>query len=216
MDFTMASTARAIFGNSRCTATGTVRSSRLIRRRISSADLRSSPREFGFRCSVFRFAKGLRLSQTINYSGRRRRDDGQEETEKWIVPRELSGARWSTRQSQGLENGVVQRGSNLPDFLVGARGVHAIGEQNHEEIAFRINPNGSARKPRMAEALLGVKMARGRWLRRDVPSNRPCRVTNYFTRCEGLNRRAREQPAMRVNSAIQQHLREFCDVPSGG
>ena len=63
--FTMASTARAIFGSSRRTARATRASSRFRTRRISSVDFRSSPRERGFRCSVFDGFKATRLRSLI-------------------------------------------------------------------------------------------------------------------------------------------------------
>lgn len=55
-------------------------------------------------------------------------------------------------QSQRLDYGVVHGGTHGRDFVVVARGIDAIGQQDNEQLAIRIDPDGSAGETQMAEA----------------------------------------------------------------
>src|SRR5579885_1160549 len=63
------------------------------------------------------------------------------------------------RESERLHDGVVQRGTNLGDLVVFSRGVHAIGQENHKELAIGINPDGGAGKAGVAETMRREEMA---------------------------------------------------------
>ncbi len=79
--------------------------------------------------------------QTLNnYSGREAVAAARGWIPGGIVPRELSGSGLAGRQPEALENSVVQRRAHLADLLVGARGIHAVGQQDNEQLPLRIDP----------------------------------------------------------------------------
>src|SRR5580698_231156 len=100
---------------------------------------RSSPRVRGFRCSVFRCFNG-RLKQSFNYTGRDWAKSAEGPDLQGIVPRKLSRGRRGG-EAEGGDGGVCERGADLANLLVRASGVHAIGEQDDEKLALRIDPN---------------------------------------------------------------------------
>ena len=68
-----------------------------------------------------------------NYSGSDDAAAGYGGITAGVVPRQLSGGRGlGRRQAQAFKDRIVQRGSHLTDFLVGARGIHAVCEQHDE------------------------------------------------------------------------------------
>src|SRR5579863_5162483 len=141
----MASTARAICGSSRRTADATDASSRFKARRISRVVFWSSPRERGFRCSVLTGFKERPKFLIIIAAGNARW-----RPREWIpariVPRELSCGGLAGNEAEAFENGVVERGAHLANLFVGARGIHAVGEEHDEQFTLRINPEGCARE----------------------------------------------------------------------
>ena len=51
---------------------------------------------------------------------------------RWDCAERLIGRRLLARESQGLENGIVEGGPHLAYLFVGPSGVHAIREQDDE------------------------------------------------------------------------------------
>ncbi len=147
----MASTARAICGSSRRTARATVRIFPV--QRTQNFERRFPVKPARTRVPLFcpRWFQGA--PRTLdNYSGSERAAAGLEGFRLRIVPRELSGGGLAGGQAQALEDGVVQRRAHLADLFIGARGIHAIGQQHDEQLSFRIDPERRAGKARVPEA----------------------------------------------------------------
>ena len=64
---------------------------------------------------------------------------------------ELSNRARLVCQSQSLQDGVVNRRSELADLLVGPAGIHTVREQNDEKAAVGIDPKRCASEAGMAE-----------------------------------------------------------------
>src|ERR1700678_487243 len=196
-----------MWGNSRFTAVATSASSPFSTRTISSADLVSNPRVRGFCCSVF--AGFTRPQSSFYYTGR-----GYWVCELCVivrsfVPRKLSRRRYRFCQPERLDNRIVQSRAHLADLFVGARGVHAIGQQDHEKVALRVNPQRGAGKPGVTKAACRKILARRGGRRgRHVPSQGSRRVTYALSSGKFLNRCAGNDAVVLINSAIQEHLRK--------
>src|SRR5437763_1323342 len=65
----------------------------------------------------------------------------------------IAHRRWpiADRRSQRFHHRVVKRGTDLLNRIVVARGMHAIGEKHHVDIALGIDPQRRPRETRMAE-----------------------------------------------------------------
>ena len=56
-------------------------------------------------------------------------------------------------EAQGLHHCIMERGAELLNLLILARGMHAIGEQYDKKLAVRVDPDAGAGKTGVAEAV---------------------------------------------------------------
>src|SRR5215472_4778881 len=64
-------------------------------------------------------------------------------------------------QAEGFQDGVMDGGAHLGDFVVLARRIDAIREHNDEELAVGVDPDGRARETGVAVAVGGEITATG-------------------------------------------------------
>ena len=132
------------------------------------------------------------------------------------MPRQLAGGGMPGGEAEGLDDRVVERRAHLAYFFIRARGIHAIGEQKNEKAAVGVEPQRSAGESGVAEAMRGEIVARGGVFRGHVPANRAGGIADGYARGEFLDGGAREQAAVRVDSAVENHLREDGQIARGG
>jgi len=106
---------------------------------MPSVDLRSSPYDREFRCSVLA-GFNQRPKARFIIAARIRRIACEDPVLNVGVLRGLPGRSLAGGKAERFENRVVERRANFADFLVEAGGVDAVREQNHEELALRIDP----------------------------------------------------------------------------
>jgi len=119
--------------------------------------------------------------------------------------RSLRGSR-RCRQSQRLHHCIMQRWTHLLNLCILPRRVHAIRQQHHKQLPVRIDPDRSAGKSGMPEAVRRKIMPARAALGRHRPAQRPRPAGKLLRRRELRNRRAPQNSLMRVNAAVQQHL----------
>ena len=109
---------------------------------------------------------------------------------------------------QRLHHRIMQCRTNLLNLCIFPRRVHAVRQQHHKKLPIRINPNRSAGKSRVPKAVRRKIMPARPALGRHRPAERPGAVRELLRRRELRDRRAPQNPLVRVNAAIQQHLAE--------
>src|ERR1700719_2877972 len=126
--------------------------------------------------------------------------------------RTLTGRNWRTGEAQGLHHGIVQRGADLGDLLVFAGGIDAVGQQDDEELAVRVDPDRCAGKAGVAEAVRGEVMAAGGTFCRDGPAESARSIRERLWRGELSYGGSFQNTAVSVDTPVQQHLAEGREV----
>ncbi len=117
---------------------------------------------------------------------------------------------------EGQHRGVRDRRPGLADELVVAGRVDAVGEQDDEQLALRIDPDRGTRETGVAEGARGEERAGRRFLGRlGVPPQGPHRVVGARPAREELDRRSRDDPPVLEHASIEQHLAEAREIAGG-
>src|ERR1700733_2318637 len=95
---------------------------------------------------------------------------------------------------------------------LGASGIDAVGKQDDEELAVRIDPDRCAGKAGVAKAVRGKVMAAGGAVRRDAPAESARPIRERLWRGELGDGGSFQNTAVSVDAAVQQHLAERCEV----
>ena len=111
-----------------------------------------------------------------------------------------------------FDHRVMHGGPHGRNLVVFARGIDAIGQQDDEKLAVRINPDRRAGKSQMPEtARRKIAAARGIG-RRHHPAERARVARERLGSGELRNRRASQQAMVAVYPAIQKHLAERREI----
>src|SRR5277367_4639617 len=96
-----------------------------------------------------------------------------------LVTWQLSPSSAARNQTETFDNGIVQARPDFADLYIFSRGKNAIGEQNHKKILFRIDPQRCSRESIVAVTFCREIFSGGGWLKRHVPPESPCRITDF-------------------------------------
>src|SRR5688572_5087881 len=122
------------------------------------------------------------------------------------------------RIGNGDLNGIVHGAAQRHVLLILAPGIHAIGQEHHEQIALKVDPQAGAGEPGVADRFGGEEVAAGGAEaagRGHVPADGAAREI-VLLRAQAVDRRRVEQSFRAVEPVVQQHLREHGKVPCGG
>src|SRR6266851_2557720 len=100
----------------------------------------------------------------------------------------------------------MERRSHLLNLRILPGRMHAVRQQHHKKLPVRINPDRSAGKSRMPKTVRRKIMPARSALGRHCPAQCSRPAGKLLRRRELCNRRAPQNPLVRVNAAIQQHL----------
>ena len=100
----------------------------------------------------------------------------------------------------------MQRRPNLGDFLIFACGMHAVGEQHHEQLPIRINPDGSSCETGVAESVRSHKVAAGAAFGGNGPAESSRAAGKLLRYGEFGDGGSAQDSLVCVNSAVKQHL----------
>ena len=96
-------------------------------------------------------------------------------------------------QAQRFENSVMQRRADLADLFVFAGGIHAIRQENYEQIALGIDPERSAGETGVAETFRREILAGRGGLDGHVPAESAGGIADGFARGELVDGGAAQQ-----------------------
>src|ERR1051326_4485815 len=63
------------------------------------------------------------------------------------------------KRHHGPDNGIVHRRPHLRDFIVGARRMDTVRQENHDNLSIRVSPDRGPREPGMPERVLAEERA---------------------------------------------------------
>jgi hypothetical protein len=111
-------------------------------------------------------------------------------------------------QAQGFHDGVVDGGADLGDFHVFAGGIDAIGQQDDEECAIGVDPDGRAGEAGVAVAVDREIVATGAAFSGDDPAKRARIFRERLRRGEFRDGGALQDAIVGVDAAVDEHLAE--------
>src|SRR6267154_6197439 len=118
--------------------------------------------------------------------------------------------RW--RESERLYHRVVHGGAHGRNLVIFARGIDAVGQQDDEELAVRVNPDRRAGKSKVSKAAWRKISAARRIRRGRHPSERVRIAREHLWSGELRNRRASKQAVVAVDAAVQKHLAKHREI----
>ena len=111
-------------------------------------------------------------------------------------------------QAQGFHDGVVDGGADLGDFHVFAGGIDAIGQEDDEECAIGVDPDGRAGEAGVAVAVNREMVATGAAFSGDHPAKGARIVRERLRRGEFRDGGALQDAIVGVDATVDEHLAE--------